>query len=242
MENSAQSCHQTPIKAVLFDLDGTLVDTAPDLTLALNTLRIKKHLEPLSLAEVRPRVSDGAEAMIKLGFGIDSNDDDYPNLREKLLSAYQSCLLEQSELFDGVSLMLEWCQHRDIQWGIVTNKPKSLTLPLLEGLDLMRNCEVLICPEDVVNRKPAAEPILKALHRLNKKPHQALYVGDHVRDIKSAKAAETLSIAATYGYLHHPEEAKEWRADYNANTPNEVLSIIQRLSNNPKMNEPSPTP
>lgn len=230
MQNSAQNCHQAPIKAVLFDLDGTLVDTAPDLTLALNTLRVREQLEPLPLEEVRPRVSDGAEALIKIGLGIDSNHEDYTNVRGKLLAAYQICLLEQSELFEGVSLMLEWCQNRNIQWGIVTNKPKFLTLPLLEGLDLMRNCGVLVCPEDVVHRKPAAEPILKALQMLNMTPHEALYVGDHIRDIKSAKAAGTLSIAAQYGYLHYPEQAKEWDADFNAKTPNEVLGIIQRLS------------
>jgi 2-phosphoglycolate phosphatase len=198
---------------VLFDLDGTLLDTAPDFITCLNAQRRHRGLEALPSATVRRAVSNGARAMVKLGFDLEPGDSDYDRVHGEFLDRYEAHLAIDSCLFPGMDAVLGWLEQQAIPWGIVTNKPSRFTLPLLKGLELNHRCAVTICPDDVVQRKPHPESLLLACERLGVDAGEGIYVGDHIRDIQAGREAGMITVAARYGYIEDLGQLTEWQAD-----------------------------
>ena len=206
-------------QAVLFDLDGTLVDTAPDFARVLNTLRQDHQKDELAYEMIRSQVSNGARALTTLAFGDADTNPDFDTHLSALLERYLEGLAEEACLFSGLDTTLASLQENHIAWGIVTNKPSRYTLPLLKGLKLEHGCAVVICPDNVTHRKPHPEPILKACAAIGADPAQSVYVGDHARDIESGRRAGCFTIAAGWGYLNDGETIESWQADLNCATP-----------------------
>jgi len=200
-------------KAVLFDLDGTLLDTAPDLAAALNQLLLENSRPHLPYETIREVVSDGAKAMIELAFNISDSDQQYPSLRQRLLEIYEENIAVHTQLFTGLDVLLERLEKNNIHWGIVTNKPRYLSVRLLEALKLRERCATLVCPDDVTHRKPHPEPLLKACKEINCLPAETIYIGDHLRDIQAGKNAGMKTISALFGYIHQDEDPLLWDAD-----------------------------
>lgn len=216
------------IEAIFFDLDGTLVDTAPDFLYAINTLRHTEQLSPMTMMELRGTVSDGAKAMINLAFS-DKTLEEQDNLRQEFLTFYQNNVAAKSYLFEGMSTLLSWAKEQNIPWGVVTNKPWCYTELLLERLGLSESCAVTICPDHIQQSKPNPEGLLKACQQLRKSPEHCIYVGDHHRDIAAGINAKMQTIGALYGYINDQEDANNWSADYLAESPTDILNwLLQR--------------
>lgn len=216
-------------KGVLFDLDGTLIDTAEDFILCLNDLRQDSQLAPLPASEIRKVVSDGARAMITLGFNISEGHPEFESKKQQFLSLYLSNIARKSKLFDGLNDTLHWCEENHIPWGIVTNKPRIYSEALLSALNLNSRISTLVCPDDVKNTKPDPEPLFKACHDIQLNPEQCIYVGDHARDIEAGKRASMATIAAGYGYVHTQHEAQSWQATWCVETVYELNTILKKL-------------
>lgn len=198
-------------QAILFDLDGTLVDTAPDLANATNALRLYHGLAPLPYEVIRRQVSNGGSALVTLALGLEATADGHSQARQFLLDAYEQAVAVHSRVFAPLDIWLnEW--HGDQRpWGIVTNKPRRYTLPLLEALALQPGA--LLCADDLSVRKPAPEPLWEAARRLDVTPEQCWYVGDHARDIEAAVAAGMTAVAVGYGYISEEDNYRQWPAD-----------------------------
>ncbi|MBV1872560.1 MAG: HAD-IA family hydrolase [Gammaproteobacteria bacterium] len=210
------------IQAVLFDLDGTLLDTAPDFILALNALRVEYELSPLPDAPIRNTVSDGARALVSLAFGLSEGEGDFDIYREKLLSNYEQHLGNKSCLFPGMEALLKKLEKKKIPWGIVTNKPSRFTIPLLEALSLNHRCSVLVCADQVSKPKPHPEPLLKACKFIDVAPENSVYIGDHQRDIEAGHNAGMTTIAALFGYIPTTEDPSSWNAHFTANSTHDI--------------------
>ena len=220
----------TAVDCVLFDLDGTLVDTAPDFLIVVNQLLAEHKAPPMDETAVRQTVSDGARALIKLMFAIDEGDEHFPSLLQRLLELYGIQIKQtQAELYQGMDELLTQLDNTGIPWGIVTNKPEPYAVPLLSKLNLLERCGVLVCPEHVKERKPSAEPILLACERLKRSPRRAVYFGDHERDMQAAKNAGAIAIAATYGYLHQGAEPERWQADFLMHQPDRAAALLNKI-------------
>lgn len=206
-----------PIAAVLFDLDGTLIDTAPDFIRIVQKMCAEEGVTAPSAAQIRSQVSEGARAMVRLirpELGWD--DPALLAYRQRFLQQYAEQIAVDTALFDGMQTLLESLEQRQIAWGIVTNKPRDLSVLLLEALDLTQRCAVLVCPEDVSRSKPDPEPMFLAAAQLGVAAEQIMYVGDHPRDIDAGRAAQMPTVLAAYGYLP-PERASnlaDWQADH----------------------------
>ena len=198
---------------VLFDLDGTLLDTAPDFVACLNAQRRQKGLPELPPANIRRAVSSGARAMVKLGFDLEPGHAEYDRTHAEFLDRYEEHLAVDSCLFPGMDAVLDWLETRAIPWGIVTNKPVRFTEPLVEQLGLGHRCSVVVCPDHVTQRKPHPESLLLAGQRLGVDIRRGVYVGDHLRDIQAGQEAGMLTVAARYGYIEEPEKLAQWNAD-----------------------------
>lgn len=210
--------------AVLFDLDGTLLDTAPDFFRILNQMRHERQLGDMNYNQVREQVSNGAAAMIRSAFDIDPKQPLFAELQQQLLERYQRSPVQDSTLFDGMEELLCWLEQQQIQWGIVTNKPERFCQPILEALQLTERCQTLICPDHVEQRKPHPEGLLKACQELRVAAAQCCYVGDHRRDIEAGLNAGMHSIGARYGYLDQNDPADSWNADLLIDSPEELLN------------------
>ena len=217
---------QTP-SAVLFDLDGTLIDTAPDFIRCLNQLRQQHELEPLPAEYIRRSVSNGARAMVRLGFNLEPEHDDYLEKHSAFLDLYEAGVAVETTLFEGMNDLLLDLEAKGIPWGIVTNKPVRLAAPLVEALGLQERCATLICPDHVTERKPHPEPMFLACNEINAAPEQAIYVGDHVRDIEAGRNAGMYTIAVRYGYIEEPETVDLWQADAIADTVSDLAKLLQ---------------
>lgn len=210
-------------QAVLFDLDGTLIDTAPTFAKVLN-MQLEAHGKNiLPFERIRARVSHGARALITLGFGLEEEDEGFEDLRLELLDIYETHIDEGSELFPGMDKVLLEIDKKHIPWGIVTNKPSRFTFPLIDKLGINERCSVVVCPDDVTHTKPDPEPMALAAFRLNVKADQCMYVGDHERDIAAGNAIGMHTVAAHYGYLDKDDEPSSWDADQHINTPLELI-------------------
>lgn len=214
------------IDTVLFDLDGTLLDTAPDMANALNMLRQKRNLPDLPLDMVRPCVGQGAKAILKLGFEFDENSHEYKVLLEDYFDTYQQCLAQATALFPHMPLVLDHLDKNNIPWGIVTNKPARFTLDILDALDLSRRTKCIISGDTLQYRKPHPQPILHACELLQRLPANTLYVGDTLTDVTASKAAGTHSLVALYGYIAADEDPYEWQADGYIETADEIINWV----------------
>ncbi|NKF22677.1 phosphoglycolate phosphatase [Solimonas marina] len=213
-------------KVVLFDLDGTLVDTAPDLGHAANLIRAERGLPPLPLADYRPVASAGARGLLGKALGITMDDPEFPALRAQFLDRYRDNLTRESRLFDGMEALLAAIGARGARWGIVTNKPSALTGPLLDGLQLTARSAVSISADEVARAKPAPDALLHACERLAVAGHDCWYVGDDKRDITAGRAAGMHTIAADWGYLGADEPIDEWGADRIAESPQQIADWL----------------
>lgn len=232
---------QPKIQAVLFDLDGTLIDTAPDFIRIIKVM-CDKHNHPVPSNEViREQVSAGARAMVKLMFGELANvaDDNKKLLvyRQEFLDIYQADICVDSRVFSGLDNLLIELEIAGVPWGIVTNKPRYLAEILLEKLHLTEHCSVLVCPDDVKNTKPDPEPMFLAVKILNEKlglnltPQDCVYVGDHIRDIEAGNNAGMMTILAGYGYIPPQDQAdlQAWGADIIINDTEELYNTVCNL-------------
>jgi len=215
------------VRAVLFDLDGTLADTAPDLGGAVNRMRERRGLAPLPIERLRPVASSGARGMLAAGLGKTPADPDYEALREEFLAEYESALDVHSRLFEGVAELLADLQREGLDWGIVTNKMMRFTAPVLAGLGLA-HAPVVVAGDSTPHAKPHPAPLLAASERLALAPAQCVYVGDDLRDIEAARAAGMASVAAAGGYLGEGGDVHQWRADAIAEHPRALLALLDR--------------
>lgn len=216
------------IRTVLFDLDGTLADTARDLTQALNALRAEEGRPALPYEQIRPVVSHGSPGMLKLGFGVTPQDADYARLRERLLKIYATNLCRYTTLFPGMNELLATLKRRGQNWGIVTNKPAFLTDPLVAQLPLPYPPACVISGDTTNNRKPHPEPMLLACSRAGSQPDECLYVGDAQRDIEAGQRAGMRTLVALFGYIEDNERPETWGADALVNRPEEILDWLSR--------------
>lgn len=213
--------------AVLFDLDGTLIDTAPDFIRCLNQLRQQHHLEPLPAEHIRRSVSNGARAMVRVGFGLEPDHQGYLEKHTAFLDLYEAGVAEETTLFEGMDQVLEQLEAKAIPWGIVTNKPVRFAAPLIVALGLAERCATLICPDHVAQRKPHPEALFLACQRIGADPNSAIYVGDHERDIEAGRNAGMQTIAVRYGYIEQPESVDLWQADVIADTVADLAKLLQ---------------
>ena len=218
-----------PIRVVMFDLDGTLLDTAPDFVVVLNQLLEENQRPALPADLIRASVSNGARALVSLGFGIDDQDPQFESLRVRLLELYTLHIAVHTQLFPGISELLHKLQQHNIAWGIATNKPSAYTHQLLQALQIQPAPLSIICPEDVKERKPHPESMFLAAEHAGCATSEIVYVGDHKRDIDCGRDAGAITIAAAYGYIEADDDIATWQADYCVNHADEIWPIIERL-------------
>lgn len=218
----------SPAKAVLFDLDGTLLDTAADFADVVQQMTVQAARPAIEFMAIHKTVSNGARALVELAFEIQPGHPDFEERFETLLSLYaQRILTTKATLYPGMDTLLLQLEKAGIPWGIVTNKPERFSRPLLESLGLSSRCSTLICPDHVSQSKPHPEPLLLACKQLNINPQDAIYVGDHPRDIDAGRAAGMYTIAVRYGYLPDTPPVEQWQADLVVES---VEHIRQRLA------------
>jgi phosphoglycolate phosphatase len=216
------------IRGVLFDLDGTLLDTAPDLVYALNQLRQEFHLPELPLSSIRPIANLGSKAMIKLAFDIDEHHPDFQTRRQKFLDLYQIHLANSTRFFPNIEKVLSHLEQHRIPWGIVTNKLTTHANAILKALRFDQRPACLICGDTVSNAKPHPEPILQACRHIQHEPKNCLYIGDAMTDVLASKAAGTKSLVALYGYIHAGDDPFSWKADGYIHEPIEIIDWLER--------------
>jgi phosphoglycolate phosphatase len=202
-----------PVRAVLFDLDGTLADTAADLAAALNRVRGDRALPPLPLATLRPHASDGTRGMLGAGLGVTREHPEWEVLKDAFLDYYAAGLAVHTKLFAGAERALDEIERRGLAWGVVTNKASRFTLPLLEQLALAARANVIVCGDTTVQPKPHPAPLLHALSRLGLDAADCVYVGDAERDVAAARAAHMSSLVASYGYIGADAAPESWGTD-----------------------------
>ncbi|RDI48801.1 HAD family hydrolase [Aquicella lusitana] len=213
-------------RAVLFDLDGTLLDTAPDLVYALNRLRQEQGFTDMPLSEIRPIISHGSKAMVKKVLGIEENDPAFPALRERFLELYQNHLADSTRLFPDIDHVLNHLDQHRISWGIVTNKLSRQTFALLKALNFEKRPQCVICGDSLPAAKPDPAPIRYACELLNQDPQECIYIGDAMNDMIASKAAGTRSLVALYGYIGEKENPFEWQADGYIHQPAEIIKWL----------------
>ncbi|HVS26346.1 MAG TPA: HAD-IA family hydrolase [Burkholderiales bacterium] len=214
------------IHAVLFDLDGTLADTAPDLGFALNHQRKMHGLPALPLPTIRPYVSQGGRGLMKIGFNLAPEDENYVAMREEFLNFYEERLCHDTRLFPGISELLATLQKRSLPWGVVTNKIERFTLPLMQKLKLDRRAACIISGDTCANFKPHPEPLLQASREIGVPAANCVYIGDDERDVAAAHAAGMRAMVAQYGYLGNGAHPETWGADTLINHPQDVLHYL----------------
>jgi phosphoglycolate phosphatase len=215
--------------ALLLDLDGTLLDTAPDMGGALNLLRAEHGLEPLPAARIRPVVSHGAMRLVALGFP-EASGAEFERLRLRFLDLYAEHLAEGTRLFPGIEPVLTSLEAQDTPWGIVTNKPGWLTRPLLEALGLARRAACTVCGDTLAERKPHPLPLLHAAGLIGIAAARCVYVGDAERDIQAGRAAGMTTVVAAYGYLSAEDEPARWQPDGIVASPDELLAWVHHAA------------
>jgi 2-phosphoglycolate phosphatase len=210
------------IEAVLFDLDGTFADTAPDLSYALNAMRSLRGLEPVPVEATRPVTSTGARGLLRVGFGMTPEHADYATMRKEFLDIYEENLCRETTLFAGMEELLAGIESRDMRWGIVTNKAERFAKPLIELLQMGTRCACVIGGDTTPRMKPHPDPLLAASTALGIAPAACAYVGDDLRDVEAGRAAGMRTIAVRYGYLNGGEP-DSWGADAVVDCPQDVL-------------------
>jgi len=212
-------------RAVLFDLDGTLLDTAPDMAAALNALRVLEGLEPLAFADIRPHVSHGSLRLIEVGFGCRSGDR-FERLRSRFLDLYRNDIAAGTRPFDGLEEVLHALEARRIPWGVVTNKPGWLTEPLMAAVGLRDRAATIISGDTLAERKPHPLPLLHAAGLIRVEPTGCVYIGDAERDVQAGRAAGMRTLVAAFGYIGPGEDPATWMADAIADQPRDLLLLL----------------
>jgi N-acetyl-D-muramate 6-phosphate phosphatase len=215
----------TPLAAVLLDLDGTLLDTAPDLARALNTLRVEQQLSPLAFEHIRPQVSNGATAVVRVGFP-DADAPRFELLRARFLDLYRAALVVDTRLFPGFDEVLSQLEAHHIPWGVVTNKPRWLTEPLLQQLGLYQRAGCVLSGDSLPVRKPDPLPLLTAARQLGVEPQHCLYLGDALRDMQAARAANMVALGASFGYIGAEDAVHDWPVTAWIEEPLELLPWV----------------
>jgi phosphoglycolate phosphatase len=211
---------------VLFDLDGTLADTAPDLARALNRVRAAQGLAPMPLEATRSYTSSGARGLLKVGFNLNPDDEGYEALKLQFLDFYAAEICVDTRLFDGMDELLDQLDQDRLPWGVVTNKAVRFTLPLLQGLRLGERAACVVGGDTTARLKPHPDPLLHAAEALQLPPSACLYIGDDLRDVQAARAAGMRVLAAKYGYLGDGGAIESWQADAVIEHPRQVLDYL----------------
>ena len=215
------------VRAVLFDLDGTLIDSAPDLAGAANALREKRGLVPLALERYRAHTGSGARGMLRVAFDIEPGHDAFDDLKRQFFTEYQERLTLQTGLFDGVDRLIGALLEAGLPWGVVTNKGTRFTEPLTQAIPLFASAGAVISGDTTPHTKPHPAPLLEAARRLGLPPSDCLYVGDDLRDIQAGRSAGMRTVAALYGYLGADADVAAWGADRTITEPIELLKWLE---------------
>ena len=215
------------LKALLLDLDGTLVNTAPDMVATLNRV-LTEHKQPkANIPEASKLVSNGAKALLEFGFGDAFKNFSNDQLVSEFLSDYANNVCKESHLYDGMAEILELCEKNNIKWGVITNKPIELSKSLLEGLGLFERCSILLGGDSLPVKKPDPAPLLHSCMVMSLAPSECLYVGDHERDIIAGNAAGMDTAAALWGYIQEHEKPENWKAKFLTNTPQGLQRLVK---------------
>ena len=215
--------YQSLVKYLLFDLDGTLLDTAADLHAALNRALIDEGRTPVALERVRPWVSNGAPGMVRLALEVAESDPMYQRVLDRMIEYYADALSVQTVLFDGMESVLEAIESRGLYWGIVTNKRSRFSVPLLKSLNLFDRAACLICGDSTPHKKPHPEPLLEACRRIGAQTAECLYIGDAEKDILAGRRAGMTTLVAGYGYLDAKDDVRTWGAHGILQNPRDIL-------------------
>ncbi len=216
------------LRAVLFDMDGTLLDSAPDFIAVCQAMRSARGLAPVDDKLIRDQVSGGARAMVAATFAMSPQAEGFDALREEFLERYQAHCAVLTRPFDGIEPLLADIERGKLLWGVVTNKPLRFAEPIMQQLGLAARSAILICPDHVSRSKPDPEPMILACSRLGLEPASVLFVGDDLRDIESGRAAGTRTAAVTYGYIHPEDNPRNWGADVVVDHPLELRAVLDR--------------
>jgi phosphoglycolate phosphatase len=216
-----------PPRALLFDLDGTLIDSAPDLAGAINELRARRGLEPCAYERLRPMVGRGARGMVGAAFGLGPGEPGFDALRDEFLELYAARSLRLTRVFDAMQPVLQAIEARGLRWGIVTNKAERLTRPIVAGLALERRAAAVVSGDSTPHSKPHPGPLLEAARQLDLAPSECAYIGDDLRDVQAGRAAGMPTMIAAWGYLGAEDDPIErWGADAIAQQPDDVLKVF----------------
>jgi len=214
------------IRAVLFDLDGTLIDSAPDLGAAADKMRIDRGLPSLPYELYRPLAGAGARGMLKVAFDMTPEHQDFMAMREEFFANYEAAMMVRTYVFDGVHDLIQALQAQSLAWGVVTNKMARFTDPLVQAMPLFESAAAIVSGDTTPHPKPHPEPLFEAARRLRLAPEQCLYVGDDERDIVAGRAAGMPTVAATYGYLGEKTDVSSWGADLHIDSPIKLLQFL----------------
>ena len=215
------------IEAVLFDLDGTLIDSAPDLGSAADKLRTDRGQTSLPLENYRPMAGAGARGMLGVALGLSPEHPDFPLLREEFFVNYENCLTERTYAFAGVEELIEQLLQRKMLWGVVSNKSKRFTDPLTHSMPLFATARAIVSGDTTAHAKPHPEPLFEAARRLGLAPERCLYVGDDERDIVAGLAAGMGTVAVSYGYLGQKSDIASWGAHATIHAPADLLQLLK---------------
>lgn len=216
------------LRAVLFDMDGTLLDTAPDFVAVCQAMLAAHGRAPIDDKRIQDVVSGGARAMVAATFDMDPEAPGFEALRQEFLDRYQEHCAVLTRPYDGMTELLESIEQSRLIWGVVTNKPVRFAAPIMEQLGLAKRSAVLVCPDHVKNSKPDPEMLLLACSQLNVDPSEVLFIGDDLRDIESGRAAGTKTAAVRYGYIHPDDNPAHWGADVIVDHPRDLLAVLDR--------------
>jgi N-acetyl-D-muramate 6-phosphate phosphatase len=217
------------VAAVLFDLDGTLIDSAPDLGAAADKMRLDRGLPSLPLELYRPMAGAGARGMLGVAFGITPDHADYAQLREEFFTNYENCMTQRTYAFTGIAELIAQLLDRGLAWGVVTNKAMRFTGPLTQGMDLFVTARAVVAGDTTPHAKPHPAPLLEAARLLSLEPGHCVYVGDDERDVAAGRAAGMRTVAASYGYLGSNADTQLWGADAHIHSPLELLALLQSV-------------
>ncbi|MRD49278.1 HAD-IA family hydrolase [Caenimonas koreensis DSM 17982] len=215
------------VRAVLFDLDGTLIDSAPDLGAAADKMRVDRGLPSLPLERYRPMAGAGARGMLGIAFGMTPDHPDYLDMREEFFSNYESCMTQRTSIFQDIPELIDQLMGRGLAWGVVTNKSMRFAGPLTKGMDLFVTAKAVIGGDTTPHAKPHPAPLFEAARQLGIEPARCIYVGDDERDVVAGHAAGMGTVAATYGYLGSEGDASKWGAHAHIGTPLELLPLLK---------------